>query len=267
MKNILFGFTLCILSSLTASAQRQISLNLDEVQLKIHAFIQDNLDSVQKYTTAETLYLYISYPDQTFVPSYLEFHNEYKKNDQTKVEVWPPLRKYIKNIFDFFPDYQTRNSVGKDYTFQLTCKKISPQEIKKSLDRFKPNSFNVPPNSNYKLLIDTIYALHGNIHFPVSVNKMVIESKLDYLNSDLIKLSDRAYLKFRVSNTSFDGLGTSEVELFLYCKNCGIENNILFTKTVAHSIYTEENSIRFETKSSSDGEVLEEIKIRLDFLK
>ena len=269
---------LLLLIANNSFGQVEYPLSNESRILNIMQFVQNNIDSIKKYNSSDTLTISVTFkehPDnnsvneknaEEFEKNILEeikFYNSFNMTEINETKTWKPFYSYIKSMYEFIPSFDYNHCFTKqDFSIPLNKDTLnkSIRDITFYIEKTKKNTKSIPLNSNFnfkinKLFIrnssstfDSIICVQGQIPIePIDIKNFILISKLDNLNSNLIKLDKKTFLIFRVVSSSNFGEQVNELEIKVYYKekeiykDKGLIINGLFTTNTSSSTNNNEH--------------------------
>lgn len=222
---------LCILTVLflinSGNAQAQtVTSNTEQKQIELLEFMLSKLDSIQAFHPGLTyLTIEIKIDDFTSILKEVNYYSQSDSLQAIRVNGWPTLTKKIHDLYFFNPSFDNPDISALSYTrFDVPLNRHAIKKYLKDLqtEKLTYSGNIIKPNTNYTLKLDEFenqpeYKNSTSIH----LTNFKLCSKLEGLNSEVIKIHENYYLFFKVSSTSNNGYLESKIVLSIYY----IQNN------------------------------------------
>lgn len=217
---------LCLLTGLflikSGNTQAQtITSNTEQKQIELLEFMLSELDSIQAFHPGLTyLTIEIKIDDFTSILKEVNYYSQLDSLHAIRVNGWPTLTKKIHDLYFFNPSFDDPDLSALSYTrFDVPLNRHAIKKYLKDLqtEKLAYSGEIIKPNTNFTLKLDE-FEFHPEYKDSTSIHltNFKLCSKLEGLNSEVIKIHENYYLFFKVISTSNNGYLESKIVLSIY---------------------------------------------------
>lgn len=218
---ILFAFIVSLKSGTLFAQEQKTTSNTEQKQIELLEFILLNLDSIQSYYNGlANLIIEIKIDDYSSILKEANFYSQFDSIQTTTINAWPMLKEKILQLYFFNPSFVNPELSSLSYT--RISVPLNKRELKKYIKYTQSEKLSyagvlVKPNSNYQLKLDEFeYYPAFKDSTSIHLTNFTVCSKLEGLNSEVIKIHENYYLFFKVISTSNNGYLESKIILSIY---------------------------------------------------